>query len=87
MLFLNLPTKRAFAIVFIEADVTASFPCRTLQEILAADNSKNNSNDFEYIYAIQDNIDAVLDLKLGERLMMNFNRDSADSTGFIKRIR
>lgn len=76
-------TKRTYAIAFIEGDSTNSHPAISLSEILR----EEPTNDYEYYYAIQENLDAVLDLKVGDRLQMNFNRDNEDSAGFIKRIK
>lgn len=47
----------------------------------------NHKEDFEYIFAMQENLDAILDLKVGEKLSLKFNRDYEDSDGFIKRIK
>lgn len=47
-------------------------------------NSKNS--EFEYIYAVQDRCDEILDLKLNESMYFQFNRDDEDSKGIIKRI-
>jgi hypothetical protein len=74
-------SKRKFLIVFIEGVSSVVSRELSLNEILKEDN-----NAWEYIYAIQDNIDNILDLKLGERLEMQFNRDNKDSFGIIKRI-
>lgn len=78
---IGLISRRQFALAFIEGEsTTTALP--TLNEILSDEN-----NAWEWQYALQDNIDAVLDLKVGERLNMNFNRDNADSFGTIKRIK
>ena len=42
--------------------------------------------DYEYIYALQSDIDIVLDLKEGEKIPFQFNRDDETTKGFIKRI-
>lgn len=76
----DLPSKRKFVVAFIEGDAAVTqFP--TLAEIL----TEKNGNDWEWKYAIQDKFDELLDLKVGDRLLMNFNRDNADSAGYIKR--
>jgi hypothetical protein len=74
----NLPSSRRYAIAFIEGDAACTyFP--TLSDIL------DSSDDMEYKYAIQEEFDKLLDLKVGDRLLMNFNRDNTDSAGYIKR--
>lgn len=78
---MNLNSKRLFTVVFLEDNFTFSDPGVSLNKILFEGGGE------EYKYAIADNIDNVLDLKIGERLIMNFNRDNSDSQGFIKRIR
>ncbi len=81
----QINSKRMFAVVFIEGESTYSNPAVKLHEIYPEGHVPMGSQ-WEWHYAIQDNIDEVLDLKPGERLQMNFNRDNADSAGFIKRI-
>ena len=43
-------------------------------------------NDYEYIYALRDIINEVLDLKIGESMYFQPNRDNADSKGIILRV-
>lgn len=75
----NLIPLRMFAIAFIDGQTPVSL-VNSLDDLL------EDSND-EYKYAIHERMDEVIMLKEGERLAMFFNRDnSADSTGFIKRI-
>jgi hypothetical protein len=71
-------SRRFYAIAFIEGDSTNTH-FELLEQIL-------DDNGYEYRYAMQDQIDAILDLKIGERHQMKFNRDNEDSDGFIKRI-
>jgi spore coat polysaccharide biosynthesis protein SpsF (cytidylyltransferase family) len=42
-------------------------------------------NDFEYIYAIQEEIDKLLDLKVGESMYIQPIRDNNDTKGIILR--
>lgn len=72
---------RMFTVVFLEGDYTFSDPGVSLGQIIKVKSTK------EWEFACHDNIDAILDLKVGERLQMNFNRDNPDSAGFIKRIK
>lgn len=80
----KLHSIRFFLIAFIE-DNSISTHFETLENILDM-TPGNNNNDCEYRYAMQDNIDNILDLKVGERLLMKFNRDNPDSEGYIKRV-
>lgn len=75
----TLHSKRKYIFSFIEANYAGSGDL-TLLEILDV------KLEFEYIYVMQENIDLILDLKVGERLQLKFNRDYEDSDGFIKRI-
>lgn len=72
-------TKRKFAIAYIESFEPVAIKT-DLHRIL------NDSNDYEWAYSIRENFDSLLDLKIGERLQMQFNRDNENSTGFIQRI-
>lgn len=77
-------TKRNYIITFIEGnDVTTR--TITLNEIIR-EVTPCNGNAYEYFYAINEEIDKILDLKLGEHFRMKFNRDNFDSQGVIKRI-
>jgi hypothetical protein len=74
----HLPSKRKYVVAFIEGTAAVTqFP--SLSEIL------EDSND-EWKYALQEHLDRVLDLKVGERIQLHFNRDNADSLGQIKRV-
>lgn len=81
---LNLPSTRQYLVAFIEGDAICSYFVK-LSEILN-DPDGYGSNQ-EYCYALQERFDELLDLKIGERLLVQFNRDDKDSEGFIKRIR
>lgn len=78
-------SKRRFAIAFIEGTATVSNPSVTIGQIVGTETAPD-LDGFEYQYSMKDNLDAILDLRVGERLKMNFNRDNEDSAGFIKRI-
>jgi hypothetical protein len=69
-------SKRKYVIAFVEGESANTHFC-SLSELL-------EDNGWEYRYAIWENIDAVLDLRAGDHLIMNFNRDS-EATGVIKR--
>lgn len=77
----NINTKRIYLVIFIEDEYLFS------ERMGFSDIFNQDGDDVsEYNYAMQDNADAILDLKIGERLSMNFNRDNKDSGGVIKRI-
>lgn len=72
-------SKRKFVITFIQGDegfTTAA----TLPEIL------DENEEWEWKFSVHEEIDNVLDLKIGECYFMKFNRDNPDSNGVIKRI-
>lgn len=46
----------------------------------------NKENDFEYIYALQDIIDDILDLKVNESLFVQMDRGDVRDKGVIIRI-
>lgn len=73
---IELNSARTYSIAFIEHGTPISYLI-SLHQII-------NENS-EAAFAMMDNIDPILDLKPGERLTMNFNRDSKDSAGFIRR--
>lgn len=76
----DLPSNRQYLVAFIEGEaIETHYP--TLSDIL------NPADEWEWKYAIQEDFDKILDLKIGERLMMNFNRDNKDSSGILKRIK
>ena len=50
-------------------------------------NPKDKDNQFEYIYALQDVLDEILDMKLNEVKVVQFNRDDKSTLGVIKRIK
>jgi len=85
----DINTARAYAIVFIEGQSTVSHPAVKLADFYAP-TMQGEDLDLgglhEWKYAVQENMDAILDLRQGEVLHMNFNRDSSDAQGVIKRI-
>lgn len=46
----------------------------------------NSKEDLEYLYAMRDIIDSVLDLKAGESMYFQPNRDDKNSSGIILRV-
>lgn len=75
----NMNSHRHYIAAYIEYDrpLTSSF---SLMDVL------DDTDDMEWKYAVQDEIDKLLDLKIGERMQCQFNRDNFDSQGWIKRI-
>ena len=65
--------------IFFEGFATSK-RTETLEEIT------NEKSEFEYHYALQDDIDKILDLNVSEALCFQFNRDDKNSLGAIKRI-
>lgn len=75
----NLLSKRQYIATWIEGDAVCNqYP--TLSDILDDDN-------YEWKYALQDIFDELLDVTVGCRMEVQFNRDNKDSLGFIKRIK
>ncbi len=74
-----LESKREYSIVFFEGRDGI-----VIKTKLA--NIFDDSDDVEWKYAVQEEIDAVLDLDINETLKMTFNRDDDESIGIIKRI-
>jgi hypothetical protein len=74
-----LNSKRKYVYTFIEGNYASSGDL-SIYDIL------NPNNNYEYIYALQANIDLILDLKVGEKISLKFNRYFKDSDGVIKRI-
>ena len=77
--------RQIYAVVFIEGDSVYSNPCVRLDDLIYHNETKENG--YEWMFAICENMTAVIEMKVGERLQMKFNRDNNDSDGFIKRIR
>ena len=78
-------SNRKYIVAFIEgkAAFTQEIP---LERILPIGRKvSSNDNDFEWIYAMQSDIDDILDLKIGEHCYMSFNRDQS-VPGVIRRI-
>lgn len=75
-------SKRFFNIAWIENKTPTTVVEASIYELFDVSDS-----GYEYAFAVRDNADAVLDLKVGERLLMNFNRTNPDSAGHIIRIK
>lgn len=74
-------SKRTFAVSFTEYGNFTNEKI-TIQEI-----AETSKGDFEWIYAMQDSIDDILDLKVNQTILFDFNRDNKLATGFIRRIK
>ena len=77
-------SKRSFRIVATDGGKTNSIGepfSWSLDELLSED------NDFEVVYALQDIIDVILDLQLGDAMYFQPNRDDSKSKAIIVRIK
>lgn len=72
-------SKRKFTVVGFEPGCDIKFNI-TLDEIFL------NTDDVESIYAIREDVEEILGLKIGETLFVNLSRDDKNSLGVIKRI-
>lgn len=43
-------------------------------------------DDYEYIYAIQEDTDKILDLKVNETMYVSLNRDNVNDKGVLLRV-
>lgn len=79
---MKLNTKRRYKIAVQENDAIFKdeFPLTRL------DISIRGDDDAEYIYALQDRMDDVLDLRRGESMYFQPNRDNESTKGIIVRI-
>lgn len=61
----------------------------TVEEIVSLDRIvyEENDSEYEYIYALQDDFDVILDLKINEIIPFQFNRDDKRERGIVKRIK
>lgn len=76
---INILTRRIFECVWFEG-TTLTHKVVPLHRIL-----NQIENEFEYIYAIADDMDKVLDLKKGETISFQFTRDNSSSIGILRR--
>lgn len=76
-------TERTYKIALIESD-NISVVTNSLNDII--DGTKK-SDAYEYMYAIEENIDALLDLKVYEKMTFQFCRDDQNTLGVILRIK
>ena len=78
-------SNRNYALQLSENGVTV---CRTykMDDILTQISDKN-ANLCEYMYALSQVLDSVLDLKENESMYFQPNRDDKNSKGIITRIR
>ena len=74
--------------VQISADgTTMAIKNITIERITRSINASNEKlrNEYEYVYALIDIIDKVLDLKEGENMYFNPHRDDATQKGLLTR--
>jgi len=73
-------SKREFMISFIEGESFVNVKTDLINLIDAKE-------EYEFQFAIHEEIDSVLDLKPGESFVMSFNRDNNSNIGTIKRTK
>jgi len=76
-------TKRHYDIQISESGTTTNMGI-TIEILLGLN---GNPNDYEFIYALQEIADDVLDLKSGECLYFQPNRDNQLAKGIITRVK
>ena len=82
---LNSNFVRRFNVQLSEGAGTSSQKNVTVERL--TESMGKNDNDFEFIYAIQSYyLDEVLDLKKGENMFFQPNRDDPKSKGIITRV-
>jgi len=82
----QLPITDLYNPFFLLCWIEGSDACQKGHSL--ADLLENEDQTWEYIYAIQEEMSKVMNLAIGERLNMSFNRDNrSDSQGYIKRIK
>jgi hypothetical protein len=72
-------TKRRYYIAVAESDGFET-QCLSLNYLFT-----HRDNDYEYVYAIQEMADELLDLKIGESIYFKPNRDNELAKGIIIR--
>lgn len=75
----QISSKRKYRVLISESG-ESSIERVTINRLL-----NPRENDYEYIYALYDVIDEILDLKNGESLYFQPIRDNKDSKGIITR--
>ena len=71
-------SKRQFQLVWLEGDSVTNIT-------ISLNDMTYNTDDYEYIYSLQDNIDNILDMKVDEVIHHQFNRDDSTRKGVIRR--
>lgn len=80
-----LNSNRKFMFLWIENEESVK-RIRTLNKMLDKIAEGYTKNDWEWEYALYDDFDKLLDLKKGEVIPFQFNRDNKLSQGIIKRL-
>lgn len=78
---MSIDSKRSFEIFMAEAGTTQT----VTEDIHTLLDPKDFGEDFEYKYAAQEVTDEILDLKVGESMYFQPNRDDKNSKGVIIR--
>jgi len=78
-------TKREYKLLWdVHGETSEETVC--LDRIVYGEDGEEDS-EYEYIYALQDDFDTILDLKIDEIIPFQFNRDDKREKGIVKRIR
>lgn len=76
-------SKRKYTIAIADAE-GLSLERISLNSLI--EKGRGNQNEYEYIYALTDILDSVLDLKVDESIYFQPNRDDKTSKGIIRRF-
>lgn len=79
----SIISKRAYALVGFERGTPLSRQEIPLEELIT---ENNKEGEYEYIYALREELDSILDLKEGEAKYVKLDRDDSESLGVILRI-
>lgn len=81
---MNLNTKRAYVVLIVALCQNANIPPE-VHEISLGELITSTPKDFEFIYALRDMIDDVLDMEPGAVMPFQPKRDNRDFKGVIIR--
>jgi len=76
-------SNRYYTILMVENNGASRHSDFHISELLSTD--KPDANQYEFVYAMQEHTDAILDLRKGDSMYFQPNRDDKDSKGIILR--
>lgn len=76
-----MSSKRAYTVAGFENGHFVRF------ELSIKDLVEDKEDSFESLYAIQEEVDEILDLKVDETLSVSLNRDNKNCKGILLRIK